>query len=193
MPVLRVALSEREEVPKRICAASLIYEVALSVMGALMVGVFFFIDLPELQGHQLRYAALALPVLGLGALHPRVFGPAVDRLLVRLGREPLPVTLDAVRVLEFVVLYAGSFVIGGVAVFVLAYSVYPVAIADIPVFIGAFAIGTFLAMIAFVLPGGIVAREAALAVGLSPAFADCPRGGGGHPRPDRADRSGRCC
>ena len=40
--------------------------------------------------------------------------------------------------------------------------------------VGAFAVGTALSLIAFVLPGGVVAREAGLALALSPVMPAAP-------------------
>ncbi|MFL5908201.1 MAG: lysylphosphatidylglycerol synthase domain-containing protein, partial [Solirubrobacterales bacterium] len=87
MPVMRAALAEREEVPKRITLASVIYELALGFTAVLIVGAFFIVDTPELSAHSERYAVIALPMLALIVLQPRFFRGAADFVLQRLGRQ----------------------------------------------------------------------------------------------------------
>lgn len=174
LPVLRSAMSEREGVPKRITLASVAYEMALFFTAALILGAYFVIDLPDLQDSPGRYLVLALPVLALVALHPRIFHTLADRALERLGRAKLPLSLRMGRVFEFVGLYALTYVIAGVALYGFAQSVYPVDSGDMVTVIGAFAVGTALSIIAFVLPGGLVAREAGIALALSPVMPAAP-------------------
>ena len=174
LPVLRAAMCEREGVPKRVCLASMAYEVALYLTAALVLGAYFVIDLPELRGVEARFLVLAAPVIALVVLQPRIFHPLADRILVRLGREPLPLSLPGVRVLEFVLLYAVIYALAGLGVYALAQVVYPVDADDLVIVVGAFAVGTALSLIAFVLPGGVVAREAGLALALSPVMPAAP-------------------
>lgn len=174
LPVLRAAMAEREGVPKRICLASVAYEIALFLTAALILGAYFVIDLPEMQDAAGRYLVLALPAMALIALQPRFFHTLADRALVRLGRESLPRALPSVRVFEFVGLYALNYLLAGVSLYALAQSVFPVGAADLIAVVGAFAVGTALSVIAFVLPGGLVAREAAIAVALAPVMPTAP-------------------
>jgi hypothetical protein len=174
MPVLRAAMGEREGVPKRICGASMVYEIALFLTAALIVSAYFVIELPDLEDAPGRYLVLVLPVLALVALQPRVFHNLADRALTRLGRAKLPLSLPGRRVLEFVGLYALTYVIAGLSLYALAQSVYPVGADDLLTVMGAFAVGTALSIIAFVLPGGLVAREAGIALALSPVMPAAP-------------------
>ena len=174
LPLLRVAMAEREGVPKRICLASVVYEVALFFVASLLLGAYFVIDLPALQGHWQRFLVMVLPLVGLIALHPRVFHTFADAALERLGRARLPLSLPAGRVLEFVAMFAATFVIAGLAVYALAKLVYPVTGDDLVTFIGAFAVGTALSVLAFFLPGGVVARELGLALALAPVMPTAP-------------------
>lgn len=174
MPLLRAAMSEREGVPKRICLASVAYEMALFLTAALILGAYFVIDLPDLQGAPGRFLVLVLPVIALVALHPRVFHTLADRVLERLGRAKLPLSLPFGRVLVFVGLYALTYVVAGLSLYALAQSVYPVGASDLVTVVGSFAVGTALSIIAFVLPGGLVAREAGIALALSPVMPTAP-------------------
>lgn len=174
LPVLRAAMSEREGVPKRICLASVAYEMAMFFTAALILAAYFVIDLPDLQDAPGRYLVIGLPVLALIALQPRVFHTLADRVLTRLGRAKLPLSLPGGRVLEFVGLYALTYVIAGLSLYALAQSVYPVGADELVTVVGAFAVGTALSILAFVLPGGLVAREAGIALALSPVMPAAP-------------------
>ncbi len=170
MPTLRIALSQREGVPKRITLASLVYEAALAVTGAVVVAAYFLIQLPGLQDSSGRWLVLALPILALLALHPRVFGPATEFALRRAGRPPLPLTLPAFRLLLLAAMYAGSFVLAGASLYALGKGLYPLEAGDLPRILGAFAVGFSASVLAFVLPGGLGARELALVAALSPVM-----------------------
>ena len=167
MPIVRVAMTEPEGVPKRICLASVIYELALLLTGAVVVGAYAAVRAPELDGQPIRYVVLVLPVIAIAALHPRVFRRLADAALVRLGRERLPVALPMGKLLGFVVLYSVTWVLAGFGLYALIHGVHPVEPDDLLIVIGAPAVGYIAAMLAFMLPGGIGARETGLALVLS--------------------------
>jgi glycosyltransferase 2 family protein len=168
MPTIRMAMAEREGISKRITLVSVVYEIGLSLCGALVVGAYFIVDLPDLQGDPARFLAIGLPILGLLALHPRIFHRVASRALERFGRSGIPQALSSRRVLEFLTLYALVYILAGLSLYALGQSVYPMGSDDIVTVLGAFAVGTAIGIIAFVVPGGLVAREAGLAVALSP-------------------------
>lgn len=174
LPMLRVAMAEREGAPKRISLASIAYEMSLFFTAALILGAYFVIDLPELGDVPGRFVILALPVLALVALQPRIFHSLADRALQRLGRAKLPLSLPGGRVFEFVGLYAITYVLAGMGLYALATCVYPVGADDLVTVVVAFAVGTALSILAFVLPGGLVAREAGIALALSPVMPAAP-------------------
>lgn len=174
LPMLRVAIADRVGVPKRICAASVLYEIALVLTATLAVSAYFVIDLPDLRATPARFLVLAVPGLAALALHPRFFHSVADRVLDRLGRARLPLSLSGVRIAEFAGLYALTFVVAGLSLYALAQSVYPVPGSDLITVAAAFAVGTTLSILSFVLPGGLGAREAGIAVALSPVMPAAP-------------------
>jgi hypothetical protein len=111
--VVRLALAERLGVPKRVCFASVVYEVGLSLAGAVLVAAWLVLTWPRLEAEPARYTALAVLPLVIVALHPAVFRPVADRLFARLGRDPLPSTLGAVQVWRFLALYSSTTLLGG--------------------------------------------------------------------------------
>jgi uncharacterized membrane protein YbhN (UPF0104 family) len=165
--MMRVAMSEPEGVPKRICLASMVYEVALLLTGAVVVGAYAVVSAPDLDGHAIRYVVVVLPVLAIAALHPRVFRRLADAALVRLGRERLPVALPMTKLLGFVVVYSITWVLAGFGLYALVHGVYPIEPDDLLIVIGAPAVGYLAAALGFMVPGGLGARETGLAVVLS--------------------------
>ena len=83
MVVGRVVMAERHGVSKRGCLASIVYEVGLAVVTAVIVGAYFVITLPRLEDQPARYAILVVVPIALIALHPRVFQPLADFALAQ--------------------------------------------------------------------------------------------------------------
>lgn len=166
----RMALAEREGVPKRVCMASIVYELGFTLAGSAAVGAYFVVALPDLQGRPVRFLALGLPLLALVALDPAVFHRLADAALRRLGRPPLPLSLSRPQVLWFALLFAGSFLIAGFAVYAFAQAIHGVDSGDVGTVVGSYAVGFAASVLAFVLPGGLGAREGAMAAALSPAL-----------------------
>jgi hypothetical protein len=173
-PMIRTAMAEREGVPKRTTVISVAYEMALGLCGALAVGAYFIVDLPDLHGQWERFLAIGLPLIGVIVLQPRIFHRLTTRILERLGRRPVHQALASGRIFEFLALYAIVYVLAGLSTFALGQSIYPMGADDIVTVLGAFAVGTTIGIIAFVVPGGLVAREAGLAVALSPIMPTAP-------------------
>jgi glycosyltransferase 2 family protein len=170
LPMVRVALSEPEGVPKRICLASVIYEIALLLTGAVVVGAYAVVAAPEFAGSAARYVVLVLPALAIGALHPKVFRRLTDWALGKIGREPLPVTLPMGRLLGLAALYSLTWVLAGFSLYALIHGVHPVEPDNLLIVLAAPAVGYIAALLAFRLPGGIGARETGLTVVLSAAL-----------------------
>jgi hypothetical protein len=170
MAVSRMALAEREGVPMRVSFASFVYEMGLTFTAAVTVGAYFVLELPALQDEPWRFAALVVPVLGLVALDPRVFHRLADWGLHRLGRDPLPLSLARTRVLEFLVLYALTMLVAGFGTYALAHALHAIPDAHIATCIAAYSVGFAASLVAFILPGGLGARETALAAALAPAL-----------------------
>lgn len=167
MVVGRVVMAERHGVSKRVCLASIAYELGLAVATAVMVGAYFAMQLPLLEDHAARYAILLLIPAALAGLHPRVFGPVADFALRKLGREPLPRTMPFGRVLTFCAGYLVVWAAIGLGVFAFASALHPVEAAELPYVAASYSVAFCVAVLTFVVPGGIGTREAALATALT--------------------------
>jgi hypothetical protein len=174
VPMVRMAAGEREGVPKRVTLTSTIYEFAIVLTAAVILGAYSLITLPALQDHGERFLALLIPVLGIIFVQPAVFRPVADWALGRVGRDPLPVVLDGTHATFLLFAYMAVNAVAGLSVYALAQCLYPLGAGDIPTVISAYALGSVIGLIAFALPGGVVAREAGLAVGLSPLMPAAP-------------------
>jgi glycosyltransferase 2 family protein len=170
MAVSRMALCDREGVPMRVSFASFVYEMGLTFTAAVTVGAYFVLELPALQDEPWRFAALIVPVIGVVALDPRIFHRLADWALGHLGREPLPLSLSRTRVLEFLVLYTLAMLIAGFGTYSLAHAVHAIPDAHIATCIAAYSVGFAASLVAFILPGGLGARETVLAAALAPAL-----------------------
>lgn len=171
MVVGRVVMAERHGVPRRICLASIVYELGLGIGTAVMVGAYFVIDLPSLEGQPARFAVLAVIPAVLACLHPRVFRPLSRFLLRKLGREPLPRTLGFGQILEFSVLYLACWAAIGVGVFAFAAALHPLDLADLPYVAAAYPVAFCVAVLTFIVPSGLGTRDAALATAMAAVLA----------------------
>jgi hypothetical protein len=167
MVVGRVVMAEKHGVAKRACLASIVYEVGLAVMTAVIVGAYFVITLPQLEDKQARYAILVVVPLALIALHPHVFRPLADFALRKLGRAPLPATLPTARVLQLAVVYMAGWVAIGLGVVGFAAALHPLDVEDVAYAGAAYPVAFCVAVATFVVPGGLGTRDAALAISLS--------------------------
>jgi glycosyltransferase 2 family protein len=170
MVVSRVALSEREGVPRRVCLASIAYEFFLAVGSAIGLSCAFVIDLPSLAHTPARWLLLLVPAAMLVAVHPHVFGRVAQVLLRRLGSEPLPEALPFPRVLAFAGGYVCSFVVAGFAVYAFARSLHALAPSHLPLLLTSYAVGYAGSVVAFFVPGGLGVRDTATAAVLDTAL-----------------------
>ncbi|HEX6714857.1 MAG TPA: lysylphosphatidylglycerol synthase domain-containing protein [Thermoleophilaceae bacterium] len=166
MVVGRVVLAERAGITKRVCLASIVYELAIGVNSAVIAGAYFFIKLPSLQDQPARYAILAIIPLALAGLHPRIFKPITDWGLAKLGREPLPKALPYRTVLLlFPVLLTGWCLIGG-GLFTFALALQPLPIDKLPYIAAAYPVAFCVSVITFIVPSGLGTRDATLATAI---------------------------
>jgi hypothetical protein len=167
----RVVLAERQGVAKRICLASVVYEIVSSLSAAVIVGAYFAITLPPIERHGARFAILAVIPVALGVLHPRVFRPLSDFALGKLGRERLPQVLPFSRVVGLVAFYVLAWALIGVGLFAFAAAVHPVDVSDLPYIASSMAVGFCVALVTFVVPAGLGTRDATLAAAMDVVLA----------------------
>jgi glycosyltransferase 2 family protein len=167
MVVGRVVMSDRYGVSKRVCLASVVYELVLGFGTALMVGAYFVIKLPSLNDQDLRWLILVVIPAVLVGLHPRVFGPIANAALRKLGRQPLPRTLPFANVLGIGLLYVFSWATIGLGVFAFAFALQSLHLSDLPYVAAAYPVAFCVAVLTFIAPSGLGTRDTALAAAMT--------------------------
>jgi hypothetical protein len=166
MVVGRVVLAERAGITKRVCLASIVYELALGVNAAVIGGAYFFITLPSLEDQPLRYGILIVIPLALVGLHPRVFKPVTDWGLGKLGREPLPRALPYGMVLWLVPAYLLGWLLVGTGLFMFALALQQMPADKILYIATAYPVAFCVSVLTFIVPSGLGTRDATLATAI---------------------------
>jgi hypothetical protein len=170
MVVGRVVLAERAGVTKRVCLASIVYELALGINAAVIGGAYFFIKLPSLQDTPGRYAILVVVPLAFAGLHPRVFKPITDWALGRLGREPLPQALPFRMVVMLVPVYLVGWLLVGAGLFTFGLAIHSLPADKLPYIAASYPVAFGASVITFILPSGLGTRDAILATAIHSAL-----------------------
>lgn len=170
MVVGRMTMAQREGIPKKVCLASIVYEIVLVVVAALAIGSYFVITLPSLNGNPTRFAVLIVPLVAVICLQPAIFHRFADLALRLAKRDPLPVSLSLKQVCGYLLLYVSTLLWAGFGVYALAQAIQPLDASQIPTVVSSFPIAVVAAIMAFFLPGGLGARETAMATALSPVM-----------------------
>ena len=171
MVIGRVLMAEKHGVSKRVCLASIVYELGLSFGTAVMVGAYFVIELPSLGDQPARYAVLGVVPIVLAGLHPRIFHPLADFGLRKLGRDPLPSALSFGRIIEFSLMYIACWAVVGVGVYAFAQALHPLDASDFAYVAAAYPVAFCVAVLTFVVPSGLGTRDAALATAMTAVVA----------------------
>jgi hypothetical protein len=131
-----------------------------------IVGAYFVIQLPDLEGQPARYLVLVLIPLVLAGLHPRVFEPVANFGLRKLGRQPLPQALSFGQVLRFSLLYIGCWAVIGVGLYAFAKALYPLPASDFPYVAAAYPVAFCVAVLAVAM-AAVVDETVATAIAVA--------------------------
>jgi len=161
-PAARVAALARltGETATGTVLASILLEAILSAISGIVV---FVVSLAWVHNVDAPLAPLVLFALTcLLILHPRVFGPAVTRVLRPFGLGPIaPLPFSTMATL--LVFYSFTWIIGGLGLYFLIRSVgVAPSLATIPFLGGTAAIGAIVAVLAVFAPSGLGVREASM-------------------------------
>jgi glycosyltransferase 2 family protein len=160
-PAARVVAMRRAGVADgALVTAAMLVEAGLSAVAGVLV---FVVSLAWVHGVNGPIAALAGFGIVVGVLlQPRVFRPLASRFLRKLGyRELPPLRLATMGML--LLFYAGTWVIGGMGLWLLLRSVGAHPAVNTIVFLGGTsAVGAIVAVLAFFAPSGLGAREGSM-------------------------------
>jgi uncharacterized membrane protein YbhN (UPF0104 family) len=105
---------------------------------------------------------IALGVIGVIGLHPRVFTPAIRRVLRPFGASDLP-PLPYTTLLGLLAYYCFTWLVGGAAIWFLVRSVGgDLPVTDIPYLGGVAAVSAIVAFLSLITPSGLGVREASM-------------------------------
>jgi len=160
-PAARVVAMRRAGVTDgALVTASMLVEAGLSAVAGVLV---FAVSLAWVHG--VNGPIVPIGVFGVVVavlLQPRVFRPLASRFLRRLGYRELP-PLRTSTMVTLLFFYAGTWVIGGLGLWLLLRSVGAHPAASTVVFLGGTsAIGAIVAVLAFFAPSGLGAREGSM-------------------------------
>jgi glycosyltransferase 2 family protein len=160
-PAARVVAMRRAGVTDAaLVTAAMLVEAGLSAVA----GVFVF-AISLVWVHGVNGPVIPIGVFGIVIavfLYPRVFHSLATRFLRRLGYQELP-PLRASTVSGLLLFYAGTWVIGGIGLWLLLRSVGAHTSVPTIVFLGGTsAVGAIVAVLAFFTPSGLGAREGSM-------------------------------
>jgi glycosyltransferase 2 family protein len=161
-PAARVLWLRRASGERRtsVVVTSILLEAGLSAIAGIVV---LLCALPFMEGWDAPLVPLALFAAGLlGLLHPRVFRAVAERAFRPFGAGPPPV-LPWRSLLGLVAFYAGTWVVGGIALLFIVRSLDgEVGLVDAPYLGGTAAVGAIVAVLSVLAPSGLGVREASM-------------------------------
>jgi glycosyltransferase 2 family protein len=161
IPAARVAALRRVGVrDTALILASVVLEAGLSAVAGVLI---FFASLAALGVDDAPIAPLlAFTAICVVGLHPRIFSPLARRVLKPFGASEFP-PLPWRTLLGVMTFYAGTWLVGGTAVFFLLRSVGgDPDWTDIPYLGGVSAVAAIVAVLSIVTPSGLGVREASM-------------------------------
>jgi glycosyltransferase 2 family protein len=161
IPAARVAALRRagyRDTP--LVLGSMLMEAGLSALAGIIVFLVSLTTVGSRDAPVLPLVALAL--LAVVGLHPRVFTPGVRWALRPFGASDLP-PLPYPTMLGLLAFYCFTWLVGGTAVFFLMRSLGDdPSVADIPYLGGVAAVSAIVAFLSLVTPSGLGVREASM-------------------------------
>ena len=160
-PAARVVAARRAGITDgALVTISMLIEAGISAVAGVIV---FVVSLTWEDGVDAPVALLvAFAVLVTVILHPRVFHPLASRAVRRFGHGEMP-PLRAVTMALLLLFYAGTWVVGGAALWFLLRSVGAHPEISSVVFLGGVgAVGAIVAVLSVFAPSGLGPREASM-------------------------------
>ena len=156
-------LAQREGISKLVAGTSIVICQSLSALaGALLALAAFAMRGSQQVVYQLLPLVLIIP-FGLLVLQPRFVAAVLNWGLARIGRQPVSLDLSFRDLATVFVLYLGSYLLWGLALFLFANSLTPLSVQHFAPFLGVFPAAYALGLLAPFAPAGLGVREGVLA------------------------------
>lgn len=160
-PAARVVAMRRAGVTDAsLVTAAMLVEAGLSAVAGVLLFAISLVWVHGVEGPVIPIGVFGIVIAVL--LYPRIFHALAARFLRRLGYRELP-PLRASTVGGLLVFYAGTWIIGGIGLWLLLRSVGAHTSVPTIVFLGGTsAVGAIVAVLAFFTPSGLGAREGSM-------------------------------
>ncbi|MFV9506372.1 MAG: hypothetical protein AB4911_17615 [Oscillochloridaceae bacterium umkhey_bin13] len=164
----RVLLYEQAGVPPRLTLIGMLWEQIMLIASAGVLVVILFPLTPLLSG-SIPVVPVALIALGslILVMQPRILGAGLNWFLRRWGREPLNDYLGLRATLGVLALHSLLWLLGGMILFLMVRSIYPLEWAALPLIIQIWAASGLVGSLAFVVPVDLGFRDVSMAVLLT--------------------------
>jgi uncharacterized membrane protein YbhN (UPF0104 family) len=162
IPAARIAALRRFGVRDTpLVLGSMLMEAGLSALAGIFV---FFVSLTTVGFSSAPVLPLlALALVAMVGLHPRVFTPGIRRVLRRFRRATDLPPLPYPTLLGLLAYYCFTWLVGGAAIFFLLRSLgADPSVVDIPYLGGIAAVGAIVAFLSLITPSGLGVREASM-------------------------------
>jgi hypothetical protein len=167
----RVLLYEEIGVPKRLTGVGLIWENVLLIAASALL-IVLMVPLTSHVNDQFSQVGvmLAVAVSMLFVVRPALLTWLVNRVLRRFGKAPIEVGLRPSTTAFTLAIYAGVWLTGGLILFCLIRTMYPIEWTMLPFVVQCWALSGLVSYIAFFAPVSFGVREATLSYLLSLAI-----------------------
>lgn len=165
----RIALYDHEKAGPAAISVGSALEIVLMTLSGIALALMTW---PTMTTEQVQPALIVGGLLlGLALIHPRVL--SIPLRWVRVPREAaLRPRLRYRQTLGWLILYGGSWLAGGIIVYAVIATIYPLSFAQLLPTIGAWSLSGMVSMVAAFLPVGLGLRELALGLLLSSFLPD---------------------
>ena len=164
--ISRMAFADQLKIGKVQILSSSTMEQGLVVIGAMLIAILSFPFWPlvtmDQQWTSNLVLFLALFVLGLTMLHPRILGPILRWAGARLHRPELNWDFDYKTIIRFVLIYALAVFIAGLALAAVLAGLGEFKTTNLIFIIGSSALAWVVGYLSFITPSGLGVREGVL-------------------------------
>ncbi|HTW91712.1 MAG TPA: lysylphosphatidylglycerol synthase transmembrane domain-containing protein [bacterium] len=155
----RMYLAKKHGVSEAKTAVSTAMEIALSLLGAVVLFALAVALVPRGIIPSRAYLAFLLAPLCVVAVYPPVLNWATGLILKWLRQPVFRIRMSFARLVGILGLYVCMWIIEGLGCYLLVRSFYPIGLSTLPMVAGAFALSWILGFIVLISPAGLGVRE----------------------------------
>lgn len=158
----RMSLCKREGIPEAKTMVSVIVEIVLALLAALLLLGLAVLFVPRSSIPSSLYLLFALVPVCLIAVFPPVLNRLLKLVLPWFRRPVFKLELSYLRMLLITGMYLADWALQGIGSWLLINSFYPVSASQLPVLLGGYAVSWMIGFLLLVAPAGLGIREGVL-------------------------------